>query len=175
MQTMAAQAAATATAQAASATAEPSPTETAEPTEEPTQEPTVEPTAEPTEEPTEQPTEQPTTAPSGERTHIVQPGENLFRIALRYGMNYLDLAAYNNIVNPHNIQAGQVIRIPATAPSTPPQPPAGGETIHVVQPGENLFRIALRYNMSHHYLASYNGISNPNAIYVGQQIRIPPR
>jgi len=62
---------------------------------------------------------------------------------------------------------------PTLAPSPTPQPAPGGETIHVVQPGENLFRIALRYNMTTAALAAYNGIPNPNLIYVGQRIRIP--
>ena len=53
-----------------------------------------------------------------------------------------------------------------------PPPPSGGTT-YVVQPGDNLFRIALRYNMSYLYLASYNGISDPSRIYVGQVLRIP--
>ena len=43
----------------------------------------------------------------------------------------------------------------------------------MVQPGENLFRIALKYNLDYFYLAQYNNIANPAAIYAGQQIRIP--
>ncbi|MGD1991824.1 MAG: LysM peptidoglycan-binding domain-containing protein [Anaerolineae bacterium] len=173
METMAAQTAGTATAEAAADTPEPTePAATTVP--EPTQAPTVEPTVEPTQAPTQEPTEAPTTQPSGERVHVVRRGENLYRIALQYGMSYPDLAAYNNIVNPHNIHVGQQIRIPSSAgtgSSTQPQPSGG--RVHIVQPGENLFRIALQYNMSYHYLASYNNISNPNSIYVGQRIRIP--
>ncbi len=180
METIAAQAAQT-------AAAEPGTVPTVEPTEPPplaTVEPTAPPpTPAPTEEPMGQPTvppppppPPPTAAPgaqpSGERTHTVQPGENLYRIALQYGMSYVELASYNGIVNPHSIRVGQVIRIPAGVPGTPIQP-SQGATLHTVQPGENLFRIALRYNMSYLYLASYNGISNPNTIYVGQVIRIP--
>jgi LysM repeat protein len=45
---------------------------------------------------------------------VVQAGENLFRIGLRYGCPYQELAAYNGIANPNWIAAGQVIRIPAT-------------------------------------------------------------
>jgi lipoprotein NlpD len=56
-------------------------------------------------------------------------------------------------------------------PAPAPQP---GGTTHVVQPGENLFRIALRYNLNYVYLAQYNGISNPAKIRVGQVLRIPP-
>jgi LysM repeat protein len=43
-----------------------------------------------------------------------------------------------------------------------------------VRPGDNLFRIALRYGMSYLYLAQYNGIADPSRIYVGQVIHIPP-
>lgn len=50
-----------------------------------------------------------------------------------------------------------------------------GEIIHTVQAGENLFRIGLRYGISYQELAAYNGISNPNVLSVGQQIKIPAR
>ena len=45
----------------------------------------------------------------------------------------------------------------------------------MVQPGDNLFRIALKYNLSYLYLAQYNGISNVGQVYVGQVLRIPPQ
>lgn len=46
-------------------------------------------------------------------------------------------------------------------------------TVHTVQVGENLFRIALRYGYTVEYLAAINGIADPSAIYVGQTITIP--
>jgi 2',3'-cyclic-nucleotide 2'-phosphodiesterase/3'-nucleotidase len=66
---------------------------------------------------------------------------------------------------------------PAPEPTAVPAEPttASGEIIHVVQAGENLFRIGLRYGFTAEELAAYNGIPNPNVISVGQQIRIPPR
>jgi len=48
----------------------------------------------------------------GFRTHVVQPGENLFRIALRYGVSMWDIARLNNILNLRLIYAGQVLLIP---------------------------------------------------------------
>jgi N-acetylmuramoyl-L-alanine amidase len=45
-------------------------------------------------------------------THVVQPGENLFRIALRYGVNMYDIAQANGIINLARIYAGQVLVIP---------------------------------------------------------------
>ena len=129
----------------------------------------------------------------GQIMHTVQAGENLYRISLRYGVTVTAIAQANSITNPNQIYVGQVLTIPTTAvqptatpvpttlPGTPTAtpaptaapPPSVGETIHVVQPGENLFRIALKYGMTSATLASYNGIANPNLIYVGQKIRIP--
>jgi LysM repeat protein len=132
--------------------------------------PTVAPTSTPvpTTTPTAIPTAVPTTTPSGERTHVVQPGENLFRIALYYGMSYQALAAANGIVNPDLIYIGQTLTIPAEG--TTSTTPTG---THVVQPGENLFRIALKYGFTVEALAIANGISNVNLIYPGQELIIP--
>ena len=109
--------------------------------------------------------------------HVVQAGENLFRIALRYGTTVEAIAKANGITNAALIYVGQSLTIPGVAPGAPPAPPpappATGERVHIVQPGENLFRIALKYNYSQYYLAKYNGIANPSLIYVGQVIRIP--
>jgi LysM repeat protein len=145
----------------------PAPTATAEPA---TPMPTTRP---PTPEPTAEATETP--VPVGEVTHVVQAGENLFRIALRYDTTVEAIAQANGIANASQIYVGQELTIPAgSAPSEPSQPSPGGMT-YVVQPGDNLFRIALRYNISHLRLAEYNGIANPSNIYVGQVIRIPPQ
>lgn len=116
------------------------------------------------------PTGETVVAPAGaERTHVVQRGEWLLQIARQYGVDWRELAAYNNIVNPNRLYPGQVLRIPGTGG----QPPAEREILYTVQPGDNLFRIALRYNLNYLYLASYNNIANPHQIRVGQVIRIP--
>ena len=128
--------------------------------------PPVAPTSTPV--PTTVPTPVPTEAVSGERTHVVQPGENLFRIALHYGMTYTALAAANGIINPDLVYVGQRLTIPTEG--TAPTAPTG---THVVQPGENLFRIALKYGVTVEALAVANGISNVNLIYPGQKLRIP--
>ncbi len=146
------------------------------PTEEPTQEPTPLPTQEPTPVPTQQPTPQPspTTAPQGgETVYVVQDGDNLFRIALKYNLDYNTLARYNGITNPALIYVGQKIKIPPASLVQPTPQPGGGDTTYIVQSGDNLFRIALRYNMSYLYLAQYNGIPAPYVVYVGQVIKIP--
>jgi len=144
--------------------ATPTPTTAAEIT--PTAAPTSTPV--PTTAPTAGPTATPTAAVSGERIHVVQPGENLFRIALHYGMSYTALAAANGIINPDFIYAGQRLTIPGEAPVAPT-----GEKTHVVQPGENLFRIALKYGTTVEAIAVANNIRNVHFIYSGQRLRIP--
>lgn len=52
-------------------------------------------------------------------------------------------------------------------------PVTGGGTVHVVQAGENLFRISLRYGVSMQAIADANGIVNFNLIYAGQRLIIP--
>jgi LysM repeat protein len=101
----------------------------------------------------------------------VQEGENLFRIALAYGLDWEELAAYNGITNPEFIFVGQELKIPPSgAPVTPPD---AGPGYHIVQPGENLFRIALKYNLLFTTLAEANDLSYPYDIYVGQRLIIP--
>ncbi len=48
-----------------------------------------------------------------------------------------------------------------------------GSKIHVVQPGENLWLIASRYNNDLSLLVETNKITDPETIYPGQQIIIP--
>lgn len=60
-----------------------------------------------------------------------------------------------------------------TEPTTESEPGGTGETIHVVQPGENLYQIGLLYGLTWQAIAEYNGITNPDAIDVGQELKIP--
>jgi len=52
-------------------------------------------------------------------THIVKRGETLVSIALQYGLDYRELAAWNNITNPNMISTGQVLVIAAPAGTVP--------------------------------------------------------
>lgn len=55
----------------------------------------------------------------------------------------------------------------------PTSSPVQNYITYVVQPGDTLSEIALRYGTTYQTLAALNGISNPNLIYTGQTIRVP--
>lgn len=109
-------------------------------------------------------------SPGGPTVHIVQPGENLFRIALRYGTTVDAIAQANRIVNPWFIYVGQELTIPSGSGNLPPDSP--GRT-HVVQPGDTLYSIAVRYNTTVQALVIANNLSSPNFIHVGQVLNVP--
>src|SRR5262249_33434128 len=107
------------------------------------------------------------------------------------------LVSANNITDPNHIEPGQQLIIPGAntggnsgnpgpaAPTAMPptaQPPAPtnvapaaqtGQT-HVVQQGETLASIARMFNISWPDLAAANNITDPNHIYPGMVLQIPP-
>jgi putative chitinase len=99
----------------------------------------------------------------------------MFRIALRYGVTVDALAAANGISNPNQIYVGQKLIIPSGGTGDQPVQPPAGATTYTVKRGDNLFRIAQAFGLTYQQLASYNGITDPNQIYVGQVLQIPPR
>ncbi len=119
----------------------------------------------------------PVQAQAGPVTHVVQSGENLFRIALRYGLTADQVAAANGISDPARIYVGQTLIIPIAGSTVPPVSaastagnPAG---FHVVRAGENLYRIGLKYGLTAQQIAAANGLSGVNTIFVGQRLTIP--
>jgi murein DD-endopeptidase MepM/ murein hydrolase activator NlpD len=115
----------------------------------------------------------PTTA-----TYTVRAGDTLFSIATRYHTNAATLAQLNGIVNPTLIYVGQTLTVPVVPGASPtPSPTAtpspAGDMVYIVQPGETLFRIALRYNTTAWTLAAYNKLDSPTMIYAGQRLLIP--
>jgi len=102
--------------------------------------------------------------------HIVQRGDTLYSIARRYGTTVSALVQANGLRNPNRIYVGQRLVIPGTAAASSS---SSSGSVHVVQRGENLFRIALRYGTTVQALARANNLSNTSLIYVGQRLVIP--
>lgn len=120
-------------------------------------------------------------AAQGQVIHVVQPGDTLFRISVRYGVNMYTIAQVNNIANINLIYVGQRLVIPTDGsvptpiPGGPTATPGGGggETVYIVVSGDTLGRIAARFGTTVSAIAQRNNIVNINLIYVGQRLIIP--
>jgi len=125
-------------------------------------------------------------------THIVQPGENLFRIALYYGTT-VDAIFNANGLSSVYINVGQKLVIPGATNTTPPSEPLTPPTAapppeptviptpgspaidartYLIQWGDTLSSIAMRFGVSIWDLMALNGLDSWSLIYAGQEIII---
>jgi len=111
--------------------------------------------------------------------YTVVTGDRLFRIALRFNETTEEVARANGIVNPDLILPDQKFTIPfCNATPVPPgaiNPANGvnGGKVYVVNQGDTLYAISVRYGTTVSALAQANAIANINLIYIGQTLTIP--
>lgn len=114
-------------------------------------------------------------------TIVVRSGDNLFRIAVAHGTTVDAIVRANHLASADHIRVGQALVIPGaaqTAPSgrgAPAAQPAAAVPVgqHIVQPGENLFRIALRHGTTVDALVRLNGLASADYVVVGQILQVP--
>lgn len=113
--------------------------------------------------------------------HKVLRGETVYRISKMYDLEILEILEYNNLET-FDIKEGQRIwLVPGKVAEltvterevTPVERTPAENNYHIVQAGENLFRIALRYGMSVEQLKSLNNLTSDD-INVGQRLKIIP-
>ena len=109
--------------------------------------------------------------------HVVRPGENLTRIAARYGTTVQAITRANGLRNPNYIWAGQRLVIPGSGDGGWSGGGGGWSggcgCVHVVRRGETLSQIAWRYGTSVWAITQANHLRNPNYIWAGQRLCIP--
>jgi LysM repeat protein len=116
----------------------------------------------------------PTVRAQDQLVHVVQSGENLFRLALRYETTVQAIVEANGLANADSIHVGQRLTIPGTGSTTTNVGPAmttGGT--YVVQRGDTLSGIAFRYGISTWELMYANGLHGPHLIFTDQTLVIP--
>jgi LysM repeat protein len=145
-----------------------------------TPEPTPAPTTSPA--PTPGPSPDPLTAlPAcpdhpGCYEYTVRRGDTLSTISDRWGISLAILEALNpRLANPSTIVVGQTLflgRTPLVSLAACSDAPAC--YLYVVRPGDRLSTIAGRYQITVQAILSFNPkITDPNAIFSGQTIRLP--
>ena len=116
----------------------------------------------------------PTAPTEAGATHTVQRGENLYRIALKYGVTVKTLMALNGLYNPDQVMAGQQLTIPGSAASSSVSyQPRHASTTHTVRRGETLSSIAAQHGVPLWIVIQANNIANPSLIVPGQTLVIP--
>lgn len=121
-------------------------------------------------------------ATASSTTHTVRAGDTLGAIARKYSTTVAAISSANNISNPNRISVGQKLTIGAKASAPAASTPAAttpavsttsaAPASYTVQSGDTLSTIAARFNVSVASLTASNGISNPNAIWVGQKLTL---
>lgn len=102
---------------------------------------------------------------SSNNVYIVKKGDTLTKIAKLYDTTVSSLVKLNSIKNANLIYVGQIIKLPTST----------NEVSYTVQKGDNLTKIAKKYNTTWQELYIINKDiigSNPNLIKVGQVLKI---
>ena len=100
-------------------------------------------------------------------SHRVRRGETLSHIALRYHTSVSELVAINGLGSRNRIRAGQEIKLPGRYPAAD----FSGDT-YTVRRGDSLGVISARTGISQKQLMAMNDMTNPNRIFVGQNLRL---
>ncbi len=140
--------------------------------------------------------------PDDECVYQVQAGNVLFRLALAWGTTYQTIMEVNQLDN-ENLFIGQLLLIPdcessepeesaaeapviagaieveaeeeaTSAPTAEVEPTATARPeIHVVSAGETIESISLRYRVDVNELIALNGLTDPNRLSIGQELKLP--
>tara|TARA_B110000438_G_scaffold302426_1_gene360069 strand:- start:46 stop:1494 length:1449 start_codon:yes stop_codon:yes gene_type:complete len=111
-----------------------------------------------------------------EVSHTIQNGENLSIIAENWGVDMQKIIDYNQILNPHQIYVGDSIKIPINdynRQSTSSIKTVITQQAHKVVPGDNLWDLSQRWNVSIQKIIDYNKLSNSNLIRIGTILKKP--
>lgn len=103
-------------------------------------------------------------------THVVQPGETLFRIATRYDSTAWSIARINRIANVRRVSVGKQLVV-VTCDKRGGAVPGGGRR-YVVRAGDTLYRIGVRYGTTAEQIRLTNGLAG-YSIWPGQVLVIP--
>lgn len=129
--------------------------------------------------PTHSATTTPSPAPtSGVSRYTVVEGDTLSDIALRFDLELEDLLTFNSLAGDAVIQVGQELAIPRQSggpllTTTPTPRPTHSFFVHVVEEGDNLSTIAVKYDVAMAIIAEANNMEIDGILRIGRELVIP--
>ncbi|MEQ9404781.1 MAG: LysM peptidoglycan-binding domain-containing protein [Cyclobacteriaceae bacterium] len=102
------------------------------------------------------------------RIHTVAPGESLWAIAQKYDVLMEDLLRWNELENPDALGIGQNVRVKAPVEEVVEDKKL---STYRVEPGDTLYGISRKYNMSVDELMELNKMSH-TGLAVGELLRV---
>lgn len=110
----------------------------------------------------------PYTPPNGQGNmgnyYVVKKGDTLYGIARSYGISLDELKAANNLTS-NTLTVGSTLVIPSK------QNENTSQDYYIVQPGDTLYKIANKYNMTVNELKTLNNLTN-NVLNIGQRLKV---
>ena len=96
--------------------------------------------------------------------YIIQPGDNLYSIAVRFGIELNELIETNQFADPNNLKVGDAVKIPGY------EGLQGTISGILVQPGQNFRDLALLTDANIENLSRLSRITSPMELYIGSEI-----
>ena len=115
-------------------------------------------------------------APKGTRsTYTVMPGDNLQMIAMKHGVNWRDVASWNQIADNAVLYVGTTIYLYNAKPVVPVVEVIKPKTVpatYTVRANDTLSGIANEYGLSLKQIADYNNLTVTSGVYTGQKLQL---
>ncbi|QIO06425.1 lytic transglycosylase [Acinetobacter shaoyimingii] len=115
-------------------------------------------------------------APKGERsTYTVAAGDTLATIAMKNGVNWRDIAKWNQIDPNASLFVGNTLYLYDAKPQVAQKAESKAsnkQTVYFVKPNDSLTAIANQFNLSVQQLAERNNLSPNSNVYVGQKLSL---
>ncbi len=103
--------------------------------------------------------------------HTVAKGETLGVIARKYNVTVKQLVEWNKLSNPDALSLGQQLRVTVTSNSKSSSSKSNTK-YHTVKDGDTLGAIARKYGVTVKQLVQWNKLTNPDALKLGQKLRV---
>lgn len=111
--------------------------------------------------------------------YAIQSGDTLLGIAIRFGLDWQDIALANDMGENDLLQIGRVIRLPMLNGGAQAESTGGtggvvaGKKTHNVRTGETLWTISARYQVPWQDIAAVNGLGEYDLLQIGQELKLP--